>query len=231
MYIYGIDANLLVSLDALLREASVTRAAHRVGITQSAMSHALGRLRDHLGDPLLVRAGRNMVLTAKAESLAPRVSVLVEEMSRVFAPDEEFEPAALRRGFALRATDHAQFVLMPEVDRLLRAEAPGVDLVVTALSGGAVAPLRQAQSDLTLGTFSDHPSDIHSQALLTDRFVCLVRGDHPAIARGLGVAQYAAMTHIHVGPAQLGVVDRVLGELGIARRISRVVPHVLVARC
>lgn len=231
MHIYGIDANLLISLDALLREASVTKAARRVGLTQSAMSHALGRLREHLGDPLLVRAGRQMVLTAKAEALAPRVAHLVEEMSRVFAPDEGFEPAALTRTFSLRTTDHILFVLMPELDALLNREAPLVDLVVTSLTEPGIEILRHGQTDLAVGVYSDLPSDVRSQGLFTDRFVCLVRRDHPVVRSGLGLSQYSAMPHVLVAPRGTpgGIVDQVLAEHGVRRRVARAVPHFLVA--
>lgn len=231
MHIYGIDANLLVSLDALLREASVTKAAKRVGLTQSAMSHALGRLREHLGDPLLVRAGRQMVLTPKAEALAPRVAHLVEEMSRIFAPDEGFDPGALARSFSLRTTDHILFVLMPEIDTLLNAEAPHVDLLVSSLAEHGVEALRHGQCDLVVGVFSDLPSDIRQQALFTDRFVCLVRKEHPVIRSGLSLSQYGAMPHVLVAPRGTpgGIVDRVLAEHGIRRRVARSVPHFLVA--
>lgn len=231
MYIYGIDANLLVSLDALLREASVTRAAQRVGLTQSAMSHALARLREHLSDPLLVRAGRQMVLTHKAEALAPRVARLVEEMSRLFAPGEGFDPASLVRAFSLRTTDHILFVLMPEIDALLNAEAPSVDLLVSSLSEQGVDDLRHGQCDLAVGVFPELPSDIREQALFTDRFVCLVRKEHPVARTGLNLSQYGAMPHVLVAPrgSPVGIVDRLLAEHGIRRRVARSVPHFLVA--
>ncbi|HWN70579.1 MAG TPA: LysR family transcriptional regulator [Haliangium sp.] len=231
MHIYGIDANLLVSLDALLRETSVTRAARRMGLTQSAMSHALARLRDHLADPLLVRAGRQMVLTPKAEALAPRVARLVEEMSRLFSPGEGFEPASLTRAFSLRTTDHILFVLMPEIDALLNAEAPGVDLLVSSLSEEGVDALRHGQCDLAVGVFSDLPSDIREQALFTDRFVCLVRKEHPVARTGLSLSQYGAIPHVLVAPrgSPVGIVDRQLAEHGIRRRVARSVPHFLVA--
>ncbi|WP_428266147.1 LysR family transcriptional regulator [Haliangium sp.] len=231
MHIYGIDANLLVSLDALLREASVTRAAKRVGLTQSAMSHALGRLREHLGDPLLVRAGRRMVLTPRAEALAPRVARLVEDMSQVFAPDEGFDPAELQRAFSLRTTDHVLLVLMPELDALLNAEAPGVDILASSLTDAGPEGLRRGQCDLTIGVFSDLPSDIHEKALFDDRFVCLVRRGHPVAEPGLTLARYSELPHVLVAPRGTphGIVDTFLAERGVHRRVARMVPHFLVA--
>lgn len=233
MQLYGIDANLLISLDALLREGSVTKAAQRVGLTQSAMSHALGRLRDQLGDPLLVRAGRHMVLTPRAEALAPRVARVVREMAQIFASEESFDPASLERSFSIRTTDHIQFVLMPELDAILNAEAPRVDLVMSPLIEHDVDALRNGSSDIGVGMFEDLPPDVHQQALFTDRFVCLVREGHPAAGGGLTLAQYGATPHVLVGARgnkpNSGIVDRLLAEHGIKRRVARTVPHFLIA--
>lgn len=232
MHIYGIDANLLISLDALLREGSVTKAAQRVGLTQSAMSHALGRLRDQLGDPLLVRAGRQMVLTPRAEALAPRVARVVREMAQIFASEKNFDPSSLERSFAIRTTDHIQFVLMPELDTILNAEAPRVDLVLTPVIDQDVEALRNGSSDIVIGVFDDLPPDVHQQALFTDRFVCLVREGHPAAGAGLTLTQYGAMAHVlvaHRGGKPGSAVDRLLAEHGIKRRVARAVPHFLIA--
>lgn len=231
MHIYGIDANLLISLDALLREGSVTKAARRVGLTQSAMSHALGRLREQLGDPLLVRAGRQMVLTPRAEALAPRVARVVREMTQIFASEESLDPSALERSFSIRTTDLVQFVLMPELDTILNLEAPRVDLLVSPLIDQEIEPLRTGSSDLAVGVFRDLPPDIRQQALFTDRFVCLVRQGHPAATSGLTLAQYASLPHVLVAPRGKvsGAVDRRLAEHGIKRRIARLVPHFLIA--
>ena len=233
MHIYGIDANLLISLDALLREGSVTKAARRVGLTQSAMSHALGRLREQLGDPLLVRAGRQMVLTPRAEALAPRVARVVREMTQIFASEETFDPSALERSFDIRTTDLVQFVLMPELDTILNMEAPRVDLTVSPLIEQEIEPLRTGSSDLAMGVFRDLPPDIRQQALFTDRFVCLVRQGHPAATSGLtlSLSQYASLSHVLVAPRGKpgSMVDRRLAEHGIKRRVARLVPHFLIA--
>ncbi len=231
MHIHGIDANLLVSLDALLREGSVTRAAERVGLTQSAMSHALSRLRAHLDDPLLVRAGRHMVLTPKAEALAPRVARIVNEMASIFDSADSFRPESIARSFHIKTTDHMLFVLLPAIDQILNNEAPDVDLVVTAMADSGIESLRSGTSDLAIGVFPDVPTDVREQTLFLDRFVCLVRADHPVATQGLTLSRYKDMTHVLVAPRgkPVGIVDQALSEQGIKRRIARSVPHFLIA--
>src|SRR4051794_32625238 len=110
------DLALLVTLDALLQEGSVTRAARRVGLSTPAMSHALARIRDRLGDPILVRAGRGMVLTPRAEALRPKVRSVVAEATQVFESERPFSPRDLQRTFVVHATDHVLTVLGATLD-------------------------------------------------------------------------------------------------------------------
>lgn len=231
MHISQIDANLLVVLDALLAESNVTRAAKRVGLSQSAMSHALGRLRDHLGDPLLVRAGRRMVLTPKAERLAPRIRHIVEEMNALLHDDEGFDPAAHTHAYRLHTTDHIQLVLLPDLDRALAEQAPGIDLHIRSITPHSSDELRRGELDLAIGIFDDAPPDLSQQPLFADRFVCLMRKDHPAAGSKLTLDQYAALPHLLVAPRgePRGLVDRQLAERGYRRRVARAVPHFLVA--
>lgn len=226
-----LDANLLVVLDALLREVSVTRAARRVGLSQSAMSHALARLRDHLGDPLLVRAGRVMVLTPRAEALAPRVHRVVGEMETIFAADAPFSPAELDRAFRVNTTDHVQFLLVPALDTRLGREAPGVDLYIGSITRGTFDELRAGSIDAAIGVFADVPPDVAQEALFEDRFVCVVRADHPVVKRKLTLEQYASLPHLLVAPRgePRGLIDDLLATHGLGRRVARAVPHFLVA--
>src|SRR5512140_3370428 len=116
------DLNLLLTLDALLQEANVTLAAKRLGLSTPATSHALARIRERLGDPILVRAGRTMVLTPRAEQLRPQVRSLVEDATRVLGAAVPFSPRELARTFTIFTTDHVLLVLGPALDRILRAE-------------------------------------------------------------------------------------------------------------
>src|SRR5512136_2126238 len=122
------DLGLLLALDALLQESNVTLAAKRLGLSTPATSHALRRIRERLDDPLLVRAGRRMVLTPRAEQLRPQVRSLVEEATRVLSAAVAFSPRDLDRTFTIFTTDHVLLVLGSTVDCILREEAPDVSL-------------------------------------------------------------------------------------------------------
>src|SRR5512139_831925 len=122
------DLNLLLALDALLQEENVTLAARRLGVSTPATSHALARIPARLEDPILVRAGRRMVLTPRAETLRPEVRSLVEEATRVLSAAVPFSPRGLKRTFTIFTTDHVLLVLGPALDRILSEEAPEVSL-------------------------------------------------------------------------------------------------------
>ena len=231
--ISGIDMNLVLALDALLREASVTRAAQRMGLSQPAMSHALGRLRELLGDSLLVRVGRDMVLTERAEALADDVARTVEQLNALFAGRAAFDPARSEHVFRLAATDYVQLVLLPALDALLRAEAPGVQLVVRTLDPETgLAALRAGDIDMVAGLLAEAaPPDVYRTLLFEDRFVGLARKKHPRVRRNMGLKTFAALPHILVAPRGTagGVVDRALAQHGLRRQVRLLVPQFLIA--
>ncbi len=220
------DLGLLVTLDALLQECSVTRAAKRLGLSTPAMSHALARIRDKLGDPLLVRAGRGMVLTPRAAELRPRVREVVAGAEQALAPKQPFAPQSLARAFRILATDHVLLVLGLEVDRILRAEAPAVDLRFAPNSPDDPEALRQGAADLAVGIYGELPPEMRTRPLLTDRHVCLVRDGHPEVGARLTLAQYTGLPHVQIAPrgAPGGYVDDTLRGLGHTRRVARAVP-------
>jgi DNA-binding transcriptional LysR family regulator len=222
-----IDLNLLVTLDALLQEGSVTRAAKRVGLSTPAMSHALARLREQTGDPVLVRAGREMVLTPRAEELRARVRTLVNEARGVLSPERQFSKATLERTFVVHATDHTVTVLGTALDRLLADEAPGVGLRFLPTSSEDAAALERGTIDLAIGIYGDISASLRTRQLFTDRFVCLVREGHPKVGAKLNIAEYVALPHVQVAPRGQpgGYVDDVLAERGYSRRVVRTVPY------
>lgn len=227
----SIDLNLLAPLDALLQEGSVTRAARRVGLSTPAMSHALARLRERLGDPILVRAGRTMVLTPRAEALKARVHTLVVEARQALEPERPFVAATLDRGFTVHATDYVLAVLGLSVDRLLRAEAPAVTLRFVPNTLDDAGQLREGASDLAVGIYGDLPPEMRSRPLLTDRFVCVVRAGLPSVGKRLTLEQFVKLTHLQVAPRGRpgGYIDDVLAERGLTRRVARAVPYFLTA--
>lgn len=220
------DLALLLTLDALLQEGNVTQAARRLGLSTPAASHALARIRARLGDPLLVRSGRSMALTPRAEALRPLVRNLVEEATRVLSPPAPFVPRSLSRTFTVFATDHALLVLGPAVDRLLREEAPGVTLRFLPSVADDWIPLRDGSADLSVCLPGLFPPEFRTRTLLTERFVCVVRRDHPVLGRRFTLDAYLALDHVVVAPlGRPSQVDRVLADRGRTRRIRHVVPY------
>ena len=233
MNLAGIDVNLVVALDALLRERSVTEAAKRIGLSQPAMSHALARLRETLGDPLLVRVGRAMTLTPRAEALAPRARAVVEELEALLAPLPSFDPKTSQRTLKVSATDYVQLVLLPALGEIIFREAPGITLQITPISDRPAAErLRDGDADVAVGRF-DHEAqalDVRRVALFRDTFVGVACAGHPTARGQLDLATYAELSHVLVSPRGTpgGIVDGALAKKGLARRVALTVPHFLV---
>jgi DNA-binding transcriptional LysR family regulator len=225
------DLALLVPLDALLQEASVTRAARRVGLSTPAMSHALARLRVRLGDALLVRSGRGMLLTPRALALKPQVHSLVAEARRAIAPEGPFVARALSRSYVVHASDYVLAVLGTTVDRILCEEAPQVTLRFVPNTADDAAQLRDAGSDLAVGIYGDLPQEMRSRQLLTDRFVAVVRAGHPTVGKRLTLEEFLRLRHVQVAPRGKvgGYLDDVLHERGLSRTVARAVPYFLTA--
>ncbi len=224
------DLGLFVALDALLQEASVTGAARRLGLSTPAMSHALARVRERFGDPVLVRAGRRMVLTPRAEALRPRVRELLSEAGRLLRPERPFSARALEQTFVVHATDHVLTVLGVALDRAVRASAPGVSLRFAPNVADDAAALREGKADLAVGIYDELPPELRTRRLFTDRFVCVVRAGHPAAGGRLTAAEFARLEHVQIAPrgrAGGGHVDRELAARGLERRIARAVPYFL----
>jgi DNA-binding transcriptional LysR family regulator len=225
------DLGILVALDALLQEGSVTGAARRVGLSTPAMSHALARIRERLGDPILVRSGRGMLLTPRALALKPQVRGLVAEARRTLEPERQFVARELTRTFVVHATDYVLTILGAAVDRILRDEAPGVCVRFVPNTPDDPALLRDAGSDLAVGIYGDLPQEMRHRQLLTDRFVCVVRRGHPATRRRFTLEQFVGAPHIQVAPRGKpgGYIDDVLHARGLARTVARAVPYFLTA--
>lgn len=225
------DFGILVALDALLQEESVTLAARRVGLSTPAMSHALARIRDRLGDAILVRSGRAMVLTPRAIALKARVHSVVTEARAALEPDSPFVARELSRTFVVHATDYVLTMLGLTVDRLLRDEAPAVSLRFVPNTTDDAAVLRDGGSDMAVGIYGDLPPEMRSRQLLTDRFVCVVRREHPRVGKRLSLEQFVELSHIQVAPRGKpgGYLDDVLRDKGLQRVVARAVPYFVPA--
>ncbi len=231
MNVESLDLNLLTTLDALLQEASVTRAARRLNLSVPAVSHALARLRETTGDPLLVRAGRAMVLTPHAEGLRDEVHTLSERSRAVLSRVRGFEPGRLQRRFVVHATDHMLAVIGGALDRRMREEAPRAQLQVFPNSVDDAALLRDGVIDLALGVYGSLSGDMRQQKLFDDRFVCVMRVGHAAAKGRMTLAKYCALEHVQVAPRGKmgGYIDTVLAQEGAKRHIARAVPYFLGA--
>lgn len=227
----SVDLNLLVPLDALLQEGSVTGAARRVGLSTPAMSHALARLRERLGDPVLVRSGRGMARTPRAEALKGPVSDALAAARRALAPERPFVARDVERTFVVHATDYVLTILGAAVDRLLRDEAPGIRIRFVPNTADDGAMLRDRGSDLAVGIYGELPAETKTRTLLTDRFVCVVRRGHPRVGRRLTLEQFVELLHVQVAPRGTagGYLDDVLFERGHVRTVARAVPYFLTA--
>ncbi len=225
------DLALLATLDALLQAGSVSGAARRMGLSTPAMSHALARIRRRIGDPILVRAGRGMLLTPRAEALKPRVHAVVSEAQQILLPEAPLKPRELSQTFVVHASDYVLCVLGPVVDRLLLHEAPLLNLRFVANVPDDALRLRDGGADLTVGIYGELPPELRSRPLLTDRFVCAVRRGHPEVSGQLSLEQFVRIPHVQVAPRGKpgGYIDDVLSEHGVARRVARAVPYFLSA--
>jgi DNA-binding transcriptional LysR family regulator len=227
MRLAGIDLNLLTALDALLEAQSVTRAARRLGRTQPAVSHALGRLRALLGDELLVRTPRGMQPTPRAHALRPAVRAALEAAEAVLQDAPAFDPARAERAFAVAMLDQTSFLLVPPLAARLAREAPGVRLDVRP--AGPQAGLEDL--DLTIGVLRDRPAGARDEPLFREEFACVLRRGSAAARGRFDLRRYLALPHLLVAPRGLpgSPLDDALARLGERRRVVLTVPHFLVA--
>lgn len=220
------DLNLLVALDVLLAEGSVTRAASRLRLSPSAMSRALARLREVTGDPLLVRAGRELVPTPRAIELRDRVAQLVQDAQAVLRPVEALDLRQMRRAFTLRTSEGFVETFGPALIGRLAVEAPGVQLRFVQKPDKDSKPLRDGLIDLETGVVEgDTGPELRTQVLFRDRYVGMVRQGHEITTGAMTPARYAAAPHVAVSRDALakGLIDDALARIGVVREVATVV--------
>lgn len=227
----GFNLNLLLALDALLQEGSVTRAARRLHITQSAMSHNLADLRELLGDPLLIRGKSGMSLTPRAQTLAAALHRGLEQLQRALGEGPAFDPATAVRSFNLTMGDFISVLLMPRLLGPLRDAAPGLGFAVVPVDRRRLAEqLESGEVDLAVGVNLESTAGLRHEPLVTQKFVCIAREGHPDIRGSLSLEQYERWPHVLVGSQGDGaIVDAALARLGRARRVALRVPYFLAA--
>jgi DNA-binding transcriptional LysR family regulator len=231
MNLSALDLNLLVALEALLEEASVSQAADRVALSQPAMSHALKRLRSLLQDPLLVRAGARMQLTARAEALRYPIQDALERVRALLMRDG-FEPASSTRVFRLSVADHAGALLLPPLLNRLRKEAPNICIRIQPWRGHTLDPYELARLvDVAIACVPGKFKGFYQQRLFTDRDACAVRRGNPIARRLVDPEKFLKAKHVAVVGREFteDLVDTWLRQEGLQRNVVLTVPHYLQA--
>jgi DNA-binding transcriptional LysR family regulator len=224
--IKGADLNLLVSLDALIDEANVTRAAARLNVSQPALSAQLARLRDLFRDPLLVpsRTGRGMIPTARALELRGPLHVALKELETVIRRPPAFDPQTADRTFAIAASDYSTIVFgVGLIERVQKVAGLGVRVSFQSSSPDLIATqLERGQVDLLIGSERDVPKDMKSSRLLCDRFLMAQRKGHPRGRKPVDLKTYCNLSHVLVsmsGGGFRGEIDEQLEKIGRRRRV------------
>jgi DNA-binding transcriptional LysR family regulator len=232
VHLREIDANLLVTLDALLVDASVTRAAERLGRSASAISHALAKLREIFADELFVRAGQRLVPTAKALELAPTVHVILAGMESLLRPSKPFDPSETSRDFAVSTSEAGELMLVQPLRHRLQQLAPSVRVGWTPSSREEnIDALRNGRSQFVIDIegLSPEVPDIRALKLCDDMLATLARPGHRLIRARQKEAAFAASGHIAVhGLPTIELIDRALGTHKLAATVAARVSSILV---
>ncbi|UXY14050.1 LysR family transcriptional regulator [Chitiniphilus purpureus] len=226
-----LDLNLLVTLNALLAEHNVTRAAKRLHLSQPAVSVQLARLREVFGDPLLLPGPRGMRPTARADELREPLRLALESLTQAVAPSTPFDPAKARQTWRIAASDYSESTIVLPALAGLRSAAPGTRLAILGSPPPALA--RQAEQgdiDLAFHINEEAPPGLRRRSMFTERYVLAGRAGHPCLKRRPTLAQFCKLDHAMVSPVGggfHGVTDAALAELGMARNVVLSVPHFL----
>lgn len=234
-----LDLNLLLVLRALLKERNVTNAAQRIGLSQSATSHALGRLREVFNDPLFVRSPKGMVPTPRALELLEPLEKILLNVEQLFQPPV-FEPKTAQGTIHLAASDYATVVILPKVLKLICDNAPYLNLECHHWHSDTLDSLRNGAINLGLGVLNlTATSEFRYQKLFVEDFVSVVRTDHPIAQEDVTIESFVAWSHALITITNSPVnaiphsptshVDTVLSSLGVKRRVMLKLPHFLAA--
>ncbi len=222
-----VDLNLLVILDALLSEQHVTRAAERLHLSQPAVSHALARLRELLGDALLVRQGGNLVPTTRALELAAPLAEALAQVQALLAPNR-FDPASAKRRFRVAMSDYSAAIFLPDLVRTLRSEAPGIDLqIIQASREGMMDGVLNGDLDLAAGVFPDIPAELRTTPLFEEHYICLVDRNSLPASGLLDLPTYLSRPHVLLEMRGSGApeIERALTAIRERRHVAISLPH------
>lgn len=231
MNINSLDLNLLQTLNVLLSELNVTRAAQRLHLSQPSVSAQLARLRTHFEDPLLLPGPRGMLPTARAEALREPLRLALEAVERAVTPPDTFNPANAEVTWRIAATDYTSSALVLPALNLIRAAAPLSRMAVLALNPPLIAQqLEKGELDVVFHTGDNAPPTLHQRKLFSERYVLAGRRDHPLLQRPPTLDQFCQLEFVMVSPDGGGfsaATDTALAKLGRSRRVVLSVPHFL----
>ncbi|KQQ33387.1 LysR family transcriptional regulator [Duganella sp. Leaf126] len=225
-----LDLNLLVTLDVLLAEHNVTRAARRLHLSQPSVSVHLARLREMFGDPLLLPGPRGMRPTARGESLREPLRLALEALGQAVAPASAFDPAVATQTWRVAATDYGESTIVLPALASLRQQAPATRLAVLELAPDRITrQAEQGEIDLAFHTSAGAPPGLRRRTLFAERYVLAGRMDHPRLQRKPTLKQFCTLEHVLVSNSGgfYGVTDEVLAQAGLSRRVALSVPHFL----
>lgn len=229
----AIDLNLLVVFDAVMDERSVTRAGHRLGLSQSAMSHALTRLRYMLKDDLFIRSPKGMVPTPRSEQLALPVRAALDGLQHSLEPTQ-FDPSTATRNFRVAVDNYAAVVLVEPLAARITKIAPGVTLEFRpSVPLDILDQLDRGELDLAIGPFTQQGERFSRQPLLQDEFVAVMRKNHPATGnRELAIEKFAGLSHLGISPVHHATdfIDEALARRKLTRRIALHTPFLSAER-
>ena len=232
MNLAGIDLNLLVVFDAIMREQHVTRAGERLGLSQPATSNALSRLRKLTNDELFVRTAGGLQPTSIAIALASQIQPALQQINQALTEKSSFDPTTSDREFTIGMSDYTAFIILPKLLHKIQAIAPNVAMQIrTGDRARLTTLLDRGELDLICGVFPKQVDLHRSQLLFQEQFVCVCRHGHPTIDRALSVETYTAANHLLVSIAEdrIGRIDNYLATQNLNRHIAISVPHFLVA--
>ncbi len=229
------DLNLLHAFKLLMEERSVSRAAEKMFISQSAMSHILQRLRNQLDDPLLVKTTSGMQPTARAEALLEPVTIVLNEIQCIMRSPREFSPVTSHRRFLIAASDYVEFTLLPRFIELINKSGPNIEIHVRQpINNQQITSIFEEDIDIVIGfdAVFKVPSYFRREKLFSDKIVCIARQNHQRIiGNEFSFEQFISSGHMLISPtgAGKGLIDDHLAARGLARKISLVVPNFLAA--
>jgi DNA-binding transcriptional LysR family regulator len=225
----NIDLRLLAVIRELQRTGSVSHTAEHLGLSQSAVSMTLARLRDHFGDPLFVRTSSGMATTPYAADLINDLNRAADLLETALDRRMHFDPATADRMFRLCSTDIAQFTILPRLVKRLTAAAPAARVDLRQLSESTARMLETGDIDLAIGLIPPMGAGFCQEKLFSSHFVCVARPDHPRVRSQLSLEQFQAESHVSITTAGAGyhAIERTIEALGIHRRIGMRIPSFL----